>query len=84
MDIDSTFSLLSLGSYLLPQTTLNRYLSRHSSKNSLLIDVFLVTLPILGFVMIIMLLDPRNHFTASIEDWSLFQSQADRARYQVD
>ena len=31
--IESTFSLIPLGRFLLALTTLNRYLSRHSSKN---------------------------------------------------
>ena len=61
--VESTFSLLSLGRYLLPLTTLNRYLSRHSNKNFIFTTssknititkhgVFLVTIPILCFVMI--------------------------------
>ena len=57
--IESTFSLLHvhvpLGRYLLPLTTLNRYLSRHSSKkfiSNFRHGVFLVTIPILCFVTI--------------------------------
>ena len=33
--VESTFSLLPLGRYLLPLATWNRYLSRHSSKNEI-------------------------------------------------
>ena len=61
--VESTFSLLPLGRYLLPQTTLNRYFSRYSSNNFISTTssvnititrhgVFLVTIPILCFVMI--------------------------------
>ena len=61
--IESTFSLLPLGRYLLPLTTLNRYLSRHSSKSFIpttssenmtitRCGVFLVTFPVLCFVAI--------------------------------
>ena len=61
--IESTFSLLHMGRYLLPLTTLNGYLSRHNSKififntssENITITryrVFLVTIPILYFVSI--------------------------------
>ena len=57
--IERTFSLLPLGRYLLPQTTLDRYVSRHS-KNEIFTTssanititrhrVFLVTIAILCF-----------------------------------
>ena len=59
--IQSTFSLLPLGGYLLPLTTLNRYLSRHSSKDFIFTTsseniaitrcgVFLITISILWFI----------------------------------
>ena len=61
--VESTFSSLPLGRYLLPVTTLNRYLSRHSSKffifttlsesiTIIICWVFLVTVPVLYFVTI--------------------------------
>ena len=61
--VESTFSLLPMGRYLLPLTTLNRYLSRHSSKNFVFstssVNItftrcgkFLVTFPFLCFVTI--------------------------------
>ena len=63
--VESIFSLLPLGRYLLPLNTLNRYLPRHtcSSKNVIFTTssenititrhgVFLATIPILCFVMI--------------------------------
>ena len=61
--IGSTFSLLPLGRYLLPQTTLNRFVSRHRSKNFISTTssenititkcgVFMVAIAILYFVTI--------------------------------
>ena len=61
--IESTFSLLPLGTYLLSITTLYKYLSRNISKNFIFTTLsenititrcgaFLVTIPILCFVMV--------------------------------